>query len=211
MANIASYGFQVHQSLVADHVRPLEFNVADAYQAAVSSGGDVDLGVGDVVQYAAAGGVSLADGAETTPDVPYGVIVGVKQYFDGLNNAFRDPVPGGSTGSGVHNRRTIVQVIPLPWALWSAEADDATLTTLAAYEGLIHSNVSHINTEGVTNRATPKIDRSSTNTTATLGFRVVGVDGTLDANDYSATGVRLIVAANTHSFAGAAATPIVGV
>lgn len=211
MANRLSYGFKIAYSLVGDHVRPLEFNVADDYQASISGGNDVHFGTGDVCYYTDAGGVAMANGAETTVQIPYGVVVGVKQYFDGVNVRSGEYIPGASTGGGVHKRRSIVQVIPMPWAIWSAEVDEAvTATTRGAYEALIHRNVQHISTEATSGRQSPKLDISEHNTTATFGLRIVGIDETQDVRDFSLAGVRLLVAANASSFP-TAATPVVGI
>lgn len=210
--NVKRYGFAVHQCLVGGSPKPISCKVADSYQAAVSGGNNVNLGVGDVVHYDAAGTVTMADGAETTVELPYGIVAGVENYFDGTFNRKGEFVPGGSTGGGIDHRATRLLVWPAPWFTWSVEVDEATTaTTKAAYELLINRNVQHINDVASTTRPNPKVDISGHAATAGFGWRIIGLDPSKDIRDYSETGVRLIVASNASSFAGSAATPVVGV
>lgn len=206
--NVARYGFR-YQGITAGvgHPKPIEVIVATGASFDVTGGTqNCALTAGDVVTKLSTGGVTLCAGNETTPVAPYGVVIGVKPYYDstiGQTGAMR---PSSSLPSDIAwgtnlDRQSKLIVMPfLPGQLWEVDVDDATTaTTLAAYQAFIGENVSMINTgaaNDVPPRAKPKLDISTHNTTATLFFRIVGISQTLDNVDFSGANVKLLVEAN---------------
>lgn len=213
--NVRKYGFRWYQGNHNTCPKPREFHVADAYQATIDGGGtNVDLNIGDPVKYVADGSVALAN----TTDVVYGIIVGIAQVYVSADGGVRprDRVPGGTTGGGNLERQTRVLVVPARAGIWEVDVDDiVTATTEAAYRALIHSNVEHVcpgdTTDSARPKAAPRIDISTTNTTAGHGWRIVGISKTLDNRDFSGANVKVLVMVNDSSEAGAAATTVAGV
>ena len=214
--NRLNYGFR--WSMGANSGRPcpapIEMAVADAYQAQVG-GSNVDLGTGDPVALVSSGTVKLAAGSEGTPDLIFGIIVGVAQYWDGTRVVRGDVVPGGSTGGGLLDRQSRVLVVPAKAGLWEVDVDEnSTATTEAAYRAFIGENADHVLVRTQVRqkyRALPELDISSHATTAALQWRIMDVSRTRDNEDFSGEQVKLIVAVNESSEPGSAATTVSGV
>ena len=214
-SNVHKYGFRFHRSLTGrDNPDPLEYTVADAYQATKDAGGtNVDLNIGDPVKLVNDGTVALAN----TTDLVYGIIVGVRQVYDSALGALKpfDRVPGGSTGGGLYERKTRVMVQPAKGVIWEIDANSAAQSTEAAYETYIHNNVEHV-CPGDTNvsgrpKADPMIDIANAATTAGLGWRIVGISKSRENRDFSTNYVKFLVVVNDSSEAGSAATNVAGV
>jgi hypothetical protein len=190
--------------------QPLEKPVADGYQATVG-GSNVHLGTGDPVKLASDGTVELC----AATDACYGIIVGVKRYWDGSVIRSGSVVPGASTGGGLLHRQSRVLVIPAHWGIWEVDVDDkTTATTEAAYQAFLEENVEISNTrteyaEGF--RARSRLDISLHATTAALVWRIVGIAGNQSNQSFAESNVRLLVAINKCQWAGWAATTIAGV
>lgn len=204
--NVSKYGFRLVQNASA-HVNPIMKIVATAESFDVSGGlQNAALGAGDVVKLLSTGGVTLAAGNETTPDNPYGVIVGVLPYYDssiGLAGAMRpsNVLPSDIAWGTNLSRQSKLIVVPfMPGQLWEVDVDDSsTATTEAAYQAFIGENVSMINTAAantVPPRVAPKIDISTHATTATLCFTIAGISPTMENVDFSGANVKLLITPN---------------
>lgn len=211
--NIAKYGFRYFGG--ADNLpKPIEKLIATGTQFDVTSGiQDAVLQAGDVVAQVSDGTVALCAGNETTPALPYGVVVGGIRYYDasiGQSGQMRiaNAVPNGVAWGTNRERATRVLVVPfLPGQIWEADVDDiVTATTQAAYEAFEGENVSFINSGAAASTPAwirPKIDISTHATTASLFFRLVRVSSTKDNIDFSGANVKMLIEINPH----AAATP----
>lgn len=206
--NVSKYGFR-YQGLTGGpgHLKPIVKIVATSESFDVSGGlQNAALRAGDVVTLASTGGVTLCNGAETTPSNPYGVVVGVMPYYDstiGTQGAMRPSksLPSDiSWGTNLARQSKLIIQPFLPGLVFEVDCDDNTsATTEAAYQALIGENVSMINTAAasvVPPWVAPKIDISSHNTTATLCFTIVGISPTLDNVDFSGANVKILVEAN---------------
>lgn len=213
MDNIAKYGFRYFGG--ADNLpKPLEKIVATAAEFDVTGGiQNAVLQAGDVVALVSDGSVTMCAGNETTPGLPYGVVVGGIQYFDssiGQAGAMRiaNNLPSAISWGTNRERASRVLVVPfLPGQLWEADVDDiVTATTLSTYEALEGENVSFINSGAAASVPAwirPKIDISTHATTASLFFRLEKVSTTKDNIDFSGANVKFLVSINPY----AAATP----
>lgn len=204
--NTHKYGFRWAQGIQGDMPRPLEYAVADSYQAQDDgSGFSVDLNVGDPVKLVSTGTVALAN----TTNAVFGIIVGIVGYYDSTVGAYvhSNKIPGASTGGGIEARLSRVLVVPAKSGLWEIDVDEAsTATTEAAYRALIHENVTHTCAgNSTTKRAEPRIDISTHATTYSLVWRIMGISKTAENRDFSGTNVKLIVACNVSQEAGATA------
>lgn len=205
--NIAKYGFRWFGGTGgAALLKPEPRIIASGTQFDVTGGiQDAVLQAGDVVKLVSDGTVALCAGAETTPDTPWGVVVGGLEYYDssiGQAGAMRkaSSIPNGTTWTG-RERATKCLVVPfMPGQLWEVDVDDiVTATTLAAYEAFIGENVSMINAGAASSTPAwikPKLDISSHATTATLMFRIRQVSPTKDNVDFAGANVKLLVEAN---------------
>lgn len=177
---------------------PITRVVADAYQGTIDGGGtNVGLSIGDPVKLVSDGSVALANTTNST----YGVIVSVLPYWNATlgRMEFSDYIPGATTSSGVFERRTRVQVVPISDAIWELDVDEATTaTTEAAYEAFIGENVTMVCPGDTTiagrYKADPRIDISTHATTNTLIWRIVGVSP--QQQDFAGTNVKLLIACN---------------
>lgn len=204
--NRIGYGFRLVQTPSA-HVNPIMKIVATAESFDVSGGlQNAALGAGDVVTLVSTGGVTLANGNETTPSNPYGVIMAVLPYYDatiGLSGAMRpsSTLPSDLSWGTNLSRQSKLLIMPfLPGQLWEVDVDDiTTATTEAAYQALIGENVSMINTAAASTvppRVAPKIDISTHAVTATLCFTIAAVSPTLDNVDFAGANVKLLITPN---------------
>lgn len=221
--NRIAYGFRPYGlNLGNGTLKPKKEIVATLESFDVTGGlQNAALRAGDVVTRLATGGVTLCAGNETTPVIPYGVVVGVNPYFDstiGQTGAMRPSrsLPSDiAWGTNLARQSSLVVVPFQPSQIWEVDADDiVTATTLAAYQAFIGENVSMINTapaSTVPPFAAPKIDISTHATTASLFFRIEGVSDTLDNVDFSGANVKLLVSCNMFvSVTPSAASPTRG-
>ena len=208
MANTYFYGFRMYRTPGDTSSPPVEeMTVATTYQAQDDGAGfSVDLNIGDPVDLVALGTVGLANGGET----PYGIIVGIRQYWDGsVIVPAATSLPGGTAWGTILQRSSIVLVTPVSACDWRICVDDATTaTTETAYRNLRGKNAVHT-CVGVsaTAEAVPRLD-ITTATTATHEWRIVGVP---TGQDYASANVEVVVRANFSSEPGWPATPSVGV
>lgn len=197
--NVAKYGFRYKGNLEGGQApRPIEYTVATTYHAQVSAT-DVDLNIGDPVQLSTDGTVVLASGATTGRFL--GVIVSINNARVDSNGYSRPAarLPAGTTWS-TEDTRSKVGVIPFGRNFWEIDVDDnVTATTLAAYRLLINENCDLSYTLDTTNslkpKATPRLD-ISTHVTSTADFRIIDISHTAENQDFSGTGVKLIVMVN---------------
>ena len=197
--NVHRYGFRPVKPWKGTQVpEPIECAVADAYQATSDgAASNVDLNVGDPVKMVSTGTVGLSI---TTNDV-WGIVMAVKPYWNGTAMTYGNRLPGATTGGGLISRQSRVMVCPVEAYIWECDVDDAsTATTYAAYQAFIHENVDHTCVADLTNASKPKanplLDISGHNTTATLGWRIMGISPSLDNADFSGTYVKLWVTCN---------------
>lgn len=210
--NTAMYGFR---HVAGDHrsAQDIECFVADAETIADDASAACDLSPGDPVKLTAAGGVNLAK----TTDKVYGVVKAVLGVYDSANGTYgpSNRVPVASTGGGLSERRTRVLVTLAKGNVFEVDVDEAiTATTEAAYFALIGTNVEHVCVRAARYgafAAFPRIDISSTATTAGLGWRIVGISKNAANKDFSGTGVKLLVMVNDSQEPASPATNEAGV
>lgn len=200
--NRVQYGFRFARGIDGGRNLPQveERWIATGTNFAVNGGAATPkLQAGDLVKQIADGSVNLADGTENTTQAPYGVVVGVVQYWDAVAGRL---VKGSAVPSGVAwgtnwERRTRVLVIPVSAAIWEVDSDDIVNQTVAQYGALIGSNMDHRNWGAAgEDSIKPRLDVSTTNTTATLVWRVMGISQSVDNQDYTGQFVKMLVRAN---------------
>lgn len=156
---------------------------------------------GDPIVRLNSGAVNVAPGTDGTPGDILGVVVGIKQYVDpafanavtARGNALPSSIAYG-TNLDLQSR---IFYIPAECAIWRIQVNDnTTATTEAGYQAFIGENANHIHTAASGGLAlTPKLNISTHATTATLGWRIVGIpDRTLQ--DFSGANVDLEVFCN---------------
>lgn len=197
--NTHRYGFRYAGNLEGGtNPRPLRFPVASAYHAQVSAT-DVDLNIGDVCTINA-GFAELGAGAGSG-NLLYGVFVGFFGKVD--SNAKARPVnrlPAGTTYASEANR-SWAWVIPFGTNVWEIDVSGNTsaFDTYVEYLGGVNKNVDLAHTLDITNADRPKANPTVTLTgigTATKDFRIVGVSGTAENQDFSGNFVKLRVVIN---------------
>lgn len=220
MDNISRYGFRWAQHWPGQGSMPQ--TVARIVASAASfdpSGGTANckLGPGDVVNEVDDGTVFFCQGTENgqTPRLAWGVVVGVKQYWDvtiGQHGALRvspNYLPSDITWGTNLSRASIVLCIPITAGVWEVDVDEnTTATTRAAYLDMVGENVDLINTNSPSDRLNPKLDISSNATSNALAFRIVGISPIVENQDFSGTGVKLLVRANLASDPAHSATGV---
>jgi hypothetical protein len=213
--NRAGYGFRFYRS---KYGRPLENCirklVASNATFSVTGGATaVGLGAGDPVKLVNDGTVMLANGAETTPDDIWGVVVGVGPYWDGTLMQQKKVLPSNAVWGTNMSRASYVWVVPIEQAYWEIDADDATTaTTEAAYMAFIGENVSMVLTGASGElRAAPKVDISTHATTNSLKLRIFEISTTADNVDYAGLNVKVVVEVNANSTITGWATTSTGV
>lgn len=166
---------------------------------------NVGLGVGDPVTRLATGGVTLCAGAETTPVVPYGVVVGVGPNWNAAlgQMQYTDVLASATAWGTLLDRQSVVYVVPFESAYWEIDCDDAvTATTEAAYQAYGGENCSFNLNGGIApvanpqNRAHPRLDISSHATTNSLFLRITRLSKTKDNVDFTGNYVKMIVELN---------------
>lgn len=198
--NTAKYGFRwVGSADGSCYPKPIEKRVASGLHFQVSAT-DVDMNIGDPVELVNDGTVTLATGAGA-PSIFYGVIVGIANVKVGLPLAGRkfSRVPAGTTYT-LETDVTKVLVVPFGRNYWEVDVDDnTTATTLAGYRALCGENADLSYTLDITDtsrpKATPRLD-ISTHTSATKDFRIIEISKTALNQDFSGTGVKMIVQVN---------------
>ena len=200
--NNARYGFRYHHTIGGGPCpTPIQHFVDTSESFDVNGGlANAALAAGDLVRIKSSGGIEQADGAENTAEAAYGVVVGVGPYWDGEVMKPTSALPSDTAWGTNLARRSTVLVVPVNGVAWEVDVDDVvTATTRAAYDALIFSNVNHVLT-GATGdspaRLKPKIDISTTNTTNTLLWRIIGVSETVENRDFSGANVKIVVRAN---------------
>lgn len=182
---------------------PVERFVATAYQANPVTY-NCDLYVGDPVQEVNDGSVALvADGSNdgVFTGSPWGIIVGIKKYYDGSVITGGTYLPGGTTWTTDDQQATLL-VVPITAGVWECCVDDATTaTTKSAYQAYIGENVEGKYAATAVGKSYPKLDISSHATTYTLGFKIVGLSQSVDNIDYAGANISLAVVANRHTVA----------
>lgn len=193
--NVSRGGFRYHGSR-SDVGGPIieRVRVASGYQAADVNAASVNLNVGDVVKKVSDGTVALAAGT----DAFYGVIHNILPYYDGTVMRWNKFLPGNTVYGTVLERQSFLEIIPVAGVLFEVDVNDnTTATTQAAYTAFIGENANHINTGLVSAVAAfPQLNIGGHNTTNTLGWRIVDISPTMENQDFSGTGVKLIVTAN---------------
>lgn len=193
--NISRGGFRYHSS--RSHGTgpiPERAYVASGYQGADVNAASVNLNVGDVVKKVSDGTVALAAGT----DAFYAVIVNILPYYDGTVMRWNKFLPGNTVWGTNYERISTLEVIPVDGMIFEVDVNDATTaTSRATYQTLIGENANHINTGLVSAVAAfPQLNIGGHNTTNTLGWRIVDISPTLENQDFSGTGVKLLVTAN---------------
>lgn len=203
MDNVAGYGFRFVKARQGDHQIVEEGIVAAAQSFDVNGGAqNVALRVGDPVIRLAGGGFNLCDGAEGAGGAlaPYGIVVGIKQYWNGTRLVTGNSLPSDTAYGTNLERQTKILVTPVQTAYWEVDVDDiVTATTKAAYQAFQGENADH-RLQGASGEAyaSPRLDISGHNTTATLIWRIVEVSKTLENRDFAGAFVKLIVVSNVY-------------
>lgn len=162
---------------------------------------NVSLRKGDPVRRLSSGGFALCDGTEGAGGAlaPWGIVAWVGPYWDGRVMKDALALPSDIAWGTNLTRMSTIGVIPIHACLWEIDADttDATFDTEAEYLAFVGENVDHILTGASgASYAYPKADISTHNTTNTLLFEIVGISGSVRNQDFSGTGVKLVLSAN---------------
>jgi hypothetical protein len=213
--NRAKYGFRFYSSQHGTgRASGIESGVTSAYQANVGSGNvNVGISIGDPVAYNAAGNFELAE--DVTADRFFGVVVAIRNARIESNGKSRPAsyLPGATSYTNEVDRSSLI-VLPFANNIWEVDAVGGAATTLAAYRLLVGLNANMIYTTDVTNtdkpRARPELDLSTAAVTAGLDFRIMGVSKTQENQDFSGTGVKLLVQLNLGSDPALGTTGVVG-
>lgn len=203
--NTHQYGFRWVGNLDgASCPKPLEFTVASAYQAQVS-GSDVDLNIGDPVQFnvgaPGSGFIELASAAGS-PSILFGVIVGFSNAKVDANGYARPAsyLPGGTTWT-TEATRSKVLVIPFGRNIWEIDVTGATSSTdtLTEYRAQQNRCANLAYSRDATNANRPKANPLldiSTVTDDTADFRILQVSPTYMNQGFDGTYVKLRVVVN---------------
>ncbi len=214
--NRAKYGFRFYSSQHGTgRASGIENGVTSGYQANVGSGNvNVGVSIGDPVAYNAAGNFELAQ--DVTADRFFGVVVAIVKARIEANGKSRPAsyLPGATTWTNEVDRSSLI-VLPFSNNIWEVDVDDnVTATTLAAYRLLVGLNADMVYTTDVSvtdkPRARPELDISTAAVTAGLDFRIMGVSKTMENQDFSGTGVKLLVQLNLGSDPALGTTGVVG-
>jgi hypothetical protein len=202
------YGFRWYKAFHggAPLPAPVPRFVATAYAGAYNTSGYVDMNVGDLVQEVSDGSVAHATGSAASPSImtgsPWGVVVGIKKYYDGSVVTGGTKLPRSTTWSN-DDQKAEVLVVPITAGIWECICDDKVTAVLkATYEAYIGENVEvAFHYDATTKKAHPRLDISSHATTYTLGFKIVGLSPRVEVVDYAGSYVPLLVVANRHTVA----------
>lgn len=208
--NLAQYGFRPFSRRTS--APPVVRTVATGQDDQDDNSASVGINIGDPVTQVSTGGVIVCK----TTIKPWGIVVGIKAYYDGTRMVYGKAVPNQTSWGTVEERRTQVLVQPVESYNWEIDADDnvgpsaAACNTYALFLSHIGLNASHTCIK-VGTKATPKLDISSAAVTEDLVWRIENVSPTLYNKDFSGANVKLIVSCNDGLWAGMPATSIVGV
>src|SRR5262245_34885111 len=203
--NVGRYGFRWVRGHDGSKAMPMveEHTVATAASFDVNAGAQtVNLRKGGPVRMATDGTVTLCDGAEGGGGalVPYGIVVGIKQYFDGSRlKVSPEFLPSDIAWGTVRERRSAVFVTPISAGVWEIDTyeTNASWDTEAEFEAFIGENADYTLT-GASGElyANPKIKISVHATTNTLMLRLVAISKTVENSDFTGNFVKLHVVAN---------------
>ena len=156
---------------------------------------------GDVVNRAAGGYayVTAAAGADIL-----GVMDGAEAYWDGENMRKGRYLPAATTYSTNLTRTSLIRVISAIDAVFEVDAAAATIVTEANWITLIGENCDITATAGTTSNGQSKHCLDITSRAATAKqFRVLGFPGRVDAQDWAASRVKILVKVHQSHLAGA--------
>lgn len=193
MANPQFYGLRPYIVQGNGHGLSIPKRVASGYTVTLN-GTACGIGIGDPVKLVSDGTVGICEAGQ---DV-FGVVVGVKQYWDGTYLTTGSYVPSASGAySTNYSRETVVEVCPVNGALFIGLTDETSSSydTYAEFRAFEGENVSIIQL-GTGGRATTLIDISTHATTNTLVWTIVGVPGPDSQVDFASPYVPLILQAN---------------
>jgi hypothetical protein len=202
-ANRAKYGFRFFRGIDGslNMPAPEEMIVATSQSFDVSGGAaNVYLRPGDPVIKLSTGGVNLCNGTENSQTAvgPYGIVVGIKSYWDGTVMKPSNRLPSDIAWGTNLDRQSKVYVIPFNAAIWEIDVDDSsTATTEAAYQAFIGENADY-QLKGASGEsyAAPRLDISTHATTNTPTCRIVGVSPSMENRYFDGDYVKLLVRAN---------------
>jgi hypothetical protein len=205
-ANQHFYGIRWHSSKYGSNMpSPIPMYVASGYTPAINGRTDTALALrpGDPVHALSTGYCQLAAGQEAAAaaaETIDGIIVGIKQYWDGEKIVRAgNKLPYSTTYGSVMERRSILDVIPAAGNYFEIDCDDAsTATTYAAYLAFIGEAADHTFDVGTVERAgyaNPKLD-ISTHLNSAGQWKIVGVSRTMNNRDFTGLNVKLIVEIN---------------
>lgn len=204
MDNIAHYGLRWRPSLNGGVARPVCFpgTVATLASFDVNNGAaNVALRKGDPVIRLSTGHFTLCDGNEGAGGAlrPWGVVMAVEPYWDGVRMRHTDKLPSDVSYGTNLTRQSKILVAPIRSGLWEMDTDDAgaTYDTVAEFQAFVGENVDY-KLCGTTGQpyAYPKIDISTHAVTNTLVMRIQGISPNPANQDFTGTGIKLIVSCN---------------
>lgn len=211
--NAVKYGFRwwtAHRG-GARCPAPIEYVVQTGASFDVNGGGaNVTLGAGDPVTLLTDGTVTLCEGTEDTPLVPFGIVASVLHFFNGTFVTKASLLPSDTNWGTIEERASRVLVVPVDAGTWEVDVDEnTTATTAAAYRDMIGENVDHVLTgQTALGRALPKLDISTNATTGTLMWRIVGTSLNVENQDLAELNVKLLVQPNVAQLPWSSATGI---
>lgn len=199
--NAQKYGLRFHSTMTGSG-KPsvITHHVATGYDGQPDAATSVDINIGDIVTLLDAGGVRLAAVADTKL---YGVVVGVRPYYDGTKMVFGNKLPNSTAYGTILERQSKLDIIPfVPGYLFEIDFDAAATTnTLAGYQALISSNAHFaVSCDAATGKANYRLDTSDLeaqeSSEASAHFRFMGVSPTVDNQDFTGNYVKALVAVN---------------
>lgn len=201
--NRHKYGFRFY-STQSGAARPacFEGRIATAYQGSVGVGPtSVGVSIGDPVVRLGTGYYELAQDTNTS-DRLFGVVMAISNAkVDANGKARAASYLPGATAYTLEETTSKILIAPFSDHIWEIDVDDAvTATTYAAYLALLGLNADFVYSPDTTNsdrpRANPLLDIASAATTAALQFRLFGISGTKENQDFSGANVKLLVQLN---------------
>lgn len=163
----------------------LELPVADAYATKLCRG--------DAVKFAADGSMQRAAAADA---LIYGVVAGVKNFWDGTFRQRGSFVPASTTYGTDLTKQTLLQVIPVMGQIFEIDSNDSsTATTELAYQALVNENCDHVIESGSLNISYMALNISTHAITAKQ-WRIIGISKTLFNQDFTGNRVKLLVQCN---------------
>lgn len=192
MDNRVEYGFRPVMTIDGSAIpNPIPCAVASGYQGNEAAA-NVDISIGDPVRRLSSGYVELAGAGE---DI-YGVVVGIKPYWNGTEMRFGDRLPGGTVWGTVRSRMSELLVVPAANIIWEVDCNAALsgATTYLDYLAVVGENADHIFVPS-TPIGNPRLN-ISTHVATTAQWRILDVSKTLNNQDFSGSFVKLLVTVN---------------